>query len=158
MFQAFSRLGLEDWLDLYTEEDIQNFFQNFVVVLNHNETHKFDNLVSFTPVSSGFHIGSSNWSVEIGQMKFAVMTNASFGVDYRHPMPFNGAHLKNADCLVMSSVVLQASRPSFDFQIKNLLDKLMQSLDSSLNAKVLMPVQPYFVLEIVDLLLHKLYD
>lgn len=66
MWGAFARLGLEDWLDLYTEEDIQNFFQNYVVVLNHNETHKFDNLVSFTPVSSGFHIGSSNWNLEIG--------------------------------------------------------------------------------------------
>jgi hypothetical protein len=31
-------------------------------------------------------------------------------------------------------------------------------LDTSINAKVLMPMQPYFVLEIVDLLLHKLYD
>lgn len=27
-----------------------------------------------------------------------------------------------------------------------------------MNAKVLMPIQPYFVLEIVDILLHKLYD
>lgn len=91
MFAAFARFGLEDWLDLYTEEDIQDFFQNHVVVLNHNETYKYDNLVSLTPVSSGFHIGASNWSLEVGQMKFAIITNASFGVDYRHPMPFNGA-------------------------------------------------------------------
>ena len=84
------------------------------------------------------------------------MTNASFGVDYRHPIPFNGAQLKNADCLLMSSVVLKASRPSFDSQIKHLLDKLIQFLDESINAKVLMPMQPYFVLEIVDVLLYKL--
>lgn len=128
------------------------------MVLNHNETHKYDNLVSLTPVSSGFHIGSSNWNLEVGQMKFALITNASFGVDYRHPMPFNGAPLKNADCMVISSVVFQANRPSFDAQIKNLLDKLTQCLDSSLNAKVLMPISPHFVLEIVDILLHKLYD
>ena len=65
MFSEFNRMGLEDWLDLYTEEDISNFFQNYVVVLNHNERHAFDNLVNLTPVSSGSHIGSSNWSVEV---------------------------------------------------------------------------------------------
>jgi Cft2 family RNA processing exonuclease len=127
-------------------------------VLNFNEAHKYDNLLTFTAVSSGFHIGSANWSIEVGQTKLGVITNASFGVDYRHPMPFNGAALKNADCMVISSVVLQANRPSFDSQMKNLLDKLTHCLDSSLNAKVLMPIQPYFVLEIVDLILHKLYE
>jgi hypothetical protein len=60
--------------------------------------------------------------------------------------------------MLISSVVLHADRPSFDSQIKTLLDKLTQCLDSSMNAKVLMPVSPYFLLEIVDLLLHKLYD
>ena len=124
MFSEFNRLGLEDWLDLYTEEDISNFFQNYVVVLNHNERHAFDNLVNLTPVSSGSHIGSSNWSVEVAQMKFTLITNASYGVDYRHPMPFNGSMLKNADCMFINSVVLQANRPSFDKQIETLLDKL----------------------------------
>jgi len=65
MFHEFSRLGLEDWLDLYSEEDVQQMFSNQVVVLNHNERHTFDNLLSLTPVSSGFHIGSSNWCLEV---------------------------------------------------------------------------------------------
>ena len=106
MYQEFSRMGLEDWLDLYTEEDIHNFFTNHVVVLNHNERHAFDNLVSLTPVSSGFHIGSSNWCVEVAQMKLALITNASLGVEYRHPMPFNGSMLRHADCMFINSVVL----------------------------------------------------
>ena len=93
-------------------------------MLNHNERHAYDNLVNLTPVSSGSHIGSSNWSVEVAQMKFALLTNASFGVDYRHPMPFNGGMLKNSDCMLINSVVLQANRPSFDKQIETLLDKL----------------------------------
>ena len=33
---------------------------------------------------------------------------------------------------------------------------MVQCLQSNFNAKVLMPVQPYFILEIVDILLHKL--
>ena len=44
LYHEFSREGLEDWLELYTEEDVVNFF-NKVVVLNHNEKHTFDNLV-----------------------------------------------------------------------------------------------------------------
>lgn len=39
-----------------------------------------------------------------------------------------------------------------------LLQKLNEILNSSFNAKVLMPVQPTFLLELVDLLLHKLND
>ena len=105
---------MEDWLDLYTEENVTNMFANCVVVLNHNERHSFDNLLNLTAVSSGFHIGSSNWCVEVAQMKLALVTNASYGVNYRHPMPFNGSLLKNAQCMFISSVVLNEKRPRFD--------------------------------------------
>lgn len=89
-------------------------------------------------------------------MKLALITNASFGVDYRHPMPFNGSLLKNAQCMFISSVVVNDKRPKFDNQIANLLDKLIKCLQSNMNSKVLMPIQPHFILEIVDILLHKL--
>ena len=114
MFQEFSRMGLEDWLDLYTEEDVQNMFQHKVIVLNHNEKHTFDNLLSLTPVSSGFHIGASNWCVEVAQMKLVLLTNASVDVPYRHPMPLSSRLLKDAHCMFVSSIVPQANRPSFD--------------------------------------------
>lgn len=39
-----------------------------------------------------------------------------------------------------------------------LFERLNQNLNSGLNSKVLLPVQPTFLLEIVDLLLHKLND
>ena len=58
--------------------------------------------------------------------------------------------------MFISSVVLQPKRPSFDGQIRALFDKMEQCLRSNFNAKVLMPVQPHFILEIVDILLHKL--
>ena len=87
MYQEFARLGLEDWQDLYTEADVTNFFANFVVVLNHNEKHACDNVMSVTPVSSGYHIGASCWLLEVGHLRLSVVTNASLGLDYRHPMP-----------------------------------------------------------------------
>lgn len=87
MFQDFSRFGLEDWQDLYTEDDINRFFAEFVTVLNHNERHTFDSMVQLTPTSSGLHIGSSCWFLEVGHLKISVMTNASLGPEYRHPKP-----------------------------------------------------------------------
>jgi len=43
--------------------------------------------LQMTPVSSGFHIGASCWNVEVGHLKLAIVTNASIGLDYRHPKP-----------------------------------------------------------------------
>ncbi len=116
MFQEFSRLGLEDWQDLYTESDITNFFTNFVVVLNHNERHTFDNIFSATPVSSGYHIGASCWLLEIAHLRLSVVTNVSLGLDYRHPMPFQSNQLLNTDCMLLSSVAVE-NLPMFDDQI-----------------------------------------
>lgn len=39
--------------------------------------------------------------------------------------------------------------------MSHLLTTLLNCLHSNLNSKILMPVQPYFMLEIVDLLVHK---
>jgi hypothetical protein len=52
-------------------------------------------------------------------MNFAIVTNiGSLSVKYRHPMPFspgNGAgSLANADVMLVSSMVLDANRPTFD--------------------------------------------
>jgi len=44
----------------------------------------------------------------------------------------------------------------YDQQITHFLNTLINCLHSNLNAKVLIPVQPTFILEIVDLLLHKI--
>ena len=90
MFDAFAAYGLADWQELYTEEDLTKFFQENVVVLNHNEHHNFDSVVEITPVSSGYHIGSSCWSLQVAHMKISVITNLSVGLDFRHPKKFTG--------------------------------------------------------------------
>jgi Cft2 family RNA processing exonuclease len=99
---------LEDWQDLYTEADIIDCFENYVVVLNHNENHVHDSLVKLTPVSSGFHIGSSCWMLEIAHMKISVLTNASVGVDYRHPKKFAPELLEDSDVMLLAGI---ASKP-----------------------------------------------
>lgn len=79
-----------------------------MTVLNHNESHTFDNLIQLTPVSSGYHIGSSCWRLQIAHLNVSVVTNASIGVDYRHPKKFAADSLDNADLLLMSGFATKA--------------------------------------------------
>lgn len=105
---------MEDWQDLYTEYDVNRFFAEFVTVLNHNEHYTYDSVVKITPVSSGYQIGSSCWSLEIGHLKFSIITNASIGLDYRHPKPFQSSLLKNSDCLLLSGIASKSDTASYD--------------------------------------------
>lgn len=66
MRSIFATMGIEDWQTLYTHEDIEQCFDDYVKVLNYNESHLIDNLIKITPLSSGMHLGSSNWLLEIG--------------------------------------------------------------------------------------------
>lgn len=108
LFEEFSRHGLADWQELYTEADLTRFFAEYVVVLNHNERHTFDSIVTLTPVSSGYHIGSSCWNLDVAHLKLAVVTNASVGVDYRHPKKFAAEALTGADVLLLSGMASKA--------------------------------------------------
>lgn len=90
--------------------------------------------------------------------------------DYRYPLGIDTSCLVGVDCLLMSSNVIVPEMVDFNLnkpieqriqystQIFQLLSRLNEILNSSPNAKVLMPVQPTFLLELVDLLLHKLND
>lgn len=40
--------------------------------------------------------------------------------------------------------------------MKSLLERMYSCLNSSLNSKILMPINPLFILEICDLLLYKI--
>ena len=113
MFQEFSMIGLEDWQELYTEKEVNDFFANHVIVLNHNERHTFDSIVKLTPVSSGFHIGSSCWLLEVGHLKLSVITNASMGLDFRHPKKLAVEMLQNADVLLLSSIASKADQAPY---------------------------------------------
>jgi hypothetical protein len=128
MFQDFSRFGLEDWQDLYTEEEINRFFAEFVVVLNHNEKDTYDSMVQITPTSSGLHIGSSAWLLEIGHLKISVMTNASFGPEYRHPKPIQTSLLNKSDCLLLTGFASKADVAPYDQQIQHFSNTLINCL------------------------------
>ena len=127
-------------------------------MLSHNEHHTVDSIVQLTPVSSGFQIGASCWNLEVGHLKLAIVTNASIGLDYRHPKPIQTTLLKNCDVLLLSGIAAKTDVAPFDQQITHFLNTLTNCLHSHLNSKVLLPVQPTFILEVIDLLLHKVDD
>ena len=63
LFEICQNLGVQDWRDVYTELDVENLFENYVIELNHNEIHHLttEKTIAIQAVSSGVHIGSSNW-------------------------------------------------------------------------------------------------
>jgi hypothetical protein len=88
-------------------------------------------------------------------MKFSVITNLSVGLDFRHPKKFSGESLQNADMLLMTGFASQSPTLPYFQQYTQFLNTLLTCLSSSLNAKVLLPCQPTFLIEILDLLVHK---
>ena len=63
--------------------------------------------------------------------------------------------LTNTDVLLLSSIASKADQAPYFQQMSHFLTTLLQCLHSNFNAKVLLPVQTTFMLEIVDLLVHK---
>lgn len=139
-------------------EDVEECFEKHVKVLSYNETHTIDNLIKVTALSSGMHIGSCNWTLEIGQQKYGILGNTSEEGDFRHPLYFNSDALKNLDMLLVSSIGRQSTQLNFNSQLKQFFDKLQNCLGSSVHAKVLLPAQSPLILEILDLLIHKISD
>jgi hypothetical protein len=169
--------------------DIENLFENFVIEVNHNQVIDIggEQRMQISPVSSGVHIGSSNWTISVkgedNMARYGVITNICLEGEYRYPKNADPLPFFNVDCLLLSSSVVDelavrknleqtksiiASQDksagkvetmvSYTSQILELIDKLNTLLNSSSNAKVLMPITPQFLLELVDLLLHKISD
>ncbi len=104
MHEIFARNGIEEWQTLYTEEDIDNCFSKYVKLLNYSEIHKYDNLIQITPLSSGYHIGASNWLLEIGAYKIGILRSSSEDGEFRHPLALNIDPLLDLDVLLVGNI------------------------------------------------------
>ncbi len=89
---------------MYTEEDIDECFDKYVKLLNYSEIHKHDNLVQITALSSGFHIGASNWLLEIGAYRIGILRNSSEEGEFRHPLALNVEPLLDLDLLLVGNI------------------------------------------------------
>ena len=107
MHEIFAREGIDEWQDLYTKEEVETCFNEHVTVLNYSELHKYDNLITISALSSGYHIGSTNWLLEVGtSIKIGLLRNSSEVEEYsRYPLALNADPLRNLDVLIVGKIM-----------------------------------------------------
>jgi integrator complex subunit 9 len=104
LHEVFAKEGIEEWQELYTVEEVEDCFNKHVTVVNYNEIHAHDSMLSLTAVSSGFHIGSSNWLVQVGTHKIGILRNSSEESEFRHPLALNTEPFQNLDVLIVGNI------------------------------------------------------
>lgn len=113
LFEICQRMGVSEWQDIYTEVDVEVLFQKHMVVVNQNEVKNLNTMktIQLQAISSGVHIGSSNWVLQIdGEnelQKYGIVHNVCLEGEYRYPRGIDTNSLKNCDCLLVSSSVFQ---------------------------------------------------
>jgi hypothetical protein len=59
-------------------------------------------------LSSGYHIGASNWLLEIGAYKIGILRNSSEEGEFRHPLALYSDPLNNLDALIVGNILRPA--------------------------------------------------
>jgi hypothetical protein len=44
LHEVFARNGIDEWQELYSEEDVEECFSKYVKLVNYSEVHKHDNM------------------------------------------------------------------------------------------------------------------
>lgn len=122
MFEICQSLGVQDWQDVYSIVDIETLFENYVVELNHKQIKSVndEDTMQISPISSGVHIGSSNWTITVsgeGESKrYGLLTNICLEGEYRYPKNADPAPFSKVDCLLLSSTIIdeQAVRKNLE--------------------------------------------
>ena len=67
LYEICQHLGVQDWQEIYSLVDVENLFENYVIEMNHGQVIDIggEQRMQITPVSSGVHIGSSNWTLAV---------------------------------------------------------------------------------------------
>ena len=81
-------MGYDEWQSLYTLEDVETCFKNFVQILSYNEIYTVENLTKITALSSGLHIGACNWKITVGTWNVGILCSSSLEGEIRHPSVF----------------------------------------------------------------------
>ena len=97
----------------------------------------------------------------MGQTRVGLMSLSSTDTKYRYPMALRkGDIMADLDALIIlpGAVCTDPSRPVVDVQRKNLLDKIFEAVKISPDSKVLLPSDPFLLLELSDILTFKIDD
>ncbi|KAG2226310.1 hypothetical protein INT45_005982 [Circinella minor] len=92
----------EQWRSLYTLRDIRLCMQKIKPV-RFNEHLSLYETMTLVPYSSGYSLGSANWSLEATDRKIVLMSTSSI-VANRHPALFDMTIMEKADVVLVSDV------------------------------------------------------
>ena len=155
-------LYISEWLNCYNLEDVEKCFER-IRVINYGEGLELKGGLNVTAVSSGYHIGSSQFSLEYGTERLLVIDSFSKH-NYRHSLPFNTDVLKSHSRILVTDCFNDA--PGFEpansnegqltkdeITINRFIAKLKKILKEHRAENILMPIRnPLFLLDILDIL------
>jgi hypothetical protein len=161
MYDFFESLRYELWEDLYTPEDVEDCF-NKCTVIPYKEIYKEG--VEIVPLSSGHHLGSANWMIKLpySDAKIGIMSKSSVLSENRYPAKIDIQELMECDLLILGSIVNESEliprkAYSYDDALGTWINQVNSSFQNSLmDSKVLLPINPLLLLDVIDLLSVKL--
>lgn len=121
---------------LYTKEMLSACMSR-VQLMGYNEKKDIFGLLTVSPVSSGFCLGSSNWIIQSGFEKIVYLSGSSTLTT--HPRTIDQSSIKGADCLIMTSLT-QTPTQMPDPMIGDFCRLICDTLKNSGN--VLVPCYP----------------
>uniref|UniRef100_U5EXK7 Putative cleavage and polyadenylation specificity factor cpsf subunit n=1 Tax=Corethrella appendiculata TaxID=1370023 RepID=U5EXK7_9DIPT len=91
----------KSWKLLFNMNDVNNSLAR-VEIVGYDQKIDIFGALEVTPISSGFCLGSSNWTIMSGQEKIAYVSGSSTLTT--HPRPINQAALKYSDVVIMTAL------------------------------------------------------
>ena len=89
------------WKTIYSRKEMESSLGK-VTLVGFSEKKDVFGLLSVSPISSGYCIGSSNWIVTSGYEKVAYVSGSSTLTT--HPRPLDQSPLRNVDCLILTAL------------------------------------------------------
>ncbi|XP_040572594.1 integrator complex subunit 9 [Lepeophtheirus salmonis] len=89
------------WKRIYNRKQMESSLSK-VQLMGYSEKKDVFGLLTVSPVSSGYCLGSSNWIISSGFEKIGYVSGTSTLTT--HPRPLNQIPLRNVDCLIMTSL------------------------------------------------------
>ena len=89
------------WKTIYSRKQMETSLSK-VTLVGFSEKKDIFGLLTVSPISSGYCIGSSNWVITSGYEKIAYVSGSSMLTT--HPRPMDQSPLRNLDCMILTSL------------------------------------------------------
>lgn len=124
------------WKTIYSRKQMEESLSK-VTLVGFSEKKDVFGLLTVSPISSGYCIGSSNWVITSGYEKIAYVSGSSSLTT--HPRPMDQAPLRNLDCMILTALT-QAPTLSPDPMIGDFCKTVLETTRNGGN--VLVPCYP----------------